>query len=155
MKIEIPGREALQLNHLVLDFNGTIAIDGVLIDGVPQLLHTLSENFQVHVITADTFGTVGREIKNIQCQMHIIEPMNQSQQKADYVTRLGKENVVAIGNGRNDLLMLQTAILGIAVLQKEGAHASLLSTADVICLSIIDALALLTNPLRLIATLRN
>lgn len=32
--IEIPGRELLTLSHLVLDYNGTIAEDGEIIEGI-------------------------------------------------------------------------------------------------------------------------
>ena len=32
--IDIPGYKKIELAHLVLDYNGTLAIDGKLIDGV-------------------------------------------------------------------------------------------------------------------------
>ena len=28
IKIEIPGRETIEIEHVVLDYNGTIALDG-------------------------------------------------------------------------------------------------------------------------------
>ena len=34
LTIPIPGRSALQLQHIVLDYNGTIALDGELMPGV-------------------------------------------------------------------------------------------------------------------------
>lgn len=34
IEINIPGRAAYQLEHLVCDVNGTLALDGVLLDGV-------------------------------------------------------------------------------------------------------------------------
>ena len=34
IEIDIPGYKTLHLEHLVLDYNGTLAVDGVLIDGV-------------------------------------------------------------------------------------------------------------------------
>ena len=34
MNIQIPGRELLSLSHLVLDYNGTIAEDGNIIEGI-------------------------------------------------------------------------------------------------------------------------
>jgi soluble P-type ATPase len=60
-----------------------------------------------------------------------------------------------VGNGRNDRLMLQEAIIGIAVTQEEGASAATLQNADVVCQSIRDALALLLNTTRMVATLRS
>jgi soluble P-type ATPase len=62
---------------------------------------------------------------------------------------------VSIGNGRNDQLMLKASALGIAVILAEGIAAETLLASDVVCTSIIDALDLLRNPLRLTATLRS
>jgi len=155
MKIDIPGREPIELKHLVLDFNGTLAVDGALIDGVYPLLNILSAELHVHVITADTFGSVDCAMASIPCQVYVINPFDQDKQKELYVNQLGQSHVIAIGNGRNDMLMLQAAVIGIALIQKEGAYAPLISAADVLCLSIVDALELLLNPLRLKATLRN
>ncbi len=33
LRIDIPGYKIIKAEHLVLDFNGTMAIDGRLIDG--------------------------------------------------------------------------------------------------------------------------
>ena len=65
------------------------------------------------------------------------------------------DGCVAIGNGRNDRLMLRDAVLGIALVQTEGAAAEAIANADVVCTHILDALDLLANPLRLAATLRS
>jgi soluble P-type ATPase len=155
MEIVIPGREPIELKHLVLDFNGTLAVDGVLIDGVRFLLQKLSAQLHVHVITADTFGSVDLAMEGIPCQVYVISLFDQDKQKEDYVNQLGNDQVIAVGNGRNDVLMLQASAIGIVLIQKEGAYAPLITAADLLCLSIIDALELLLNPLRLKATLRN
>jgi soluble P-type ATPase len=70
------------------------------------------------------------------------------------VRQLGAQQTAAIGNGRNDQQMLQEAIIGIAVLNAEGVAAQTLLHADVVCRQIHDALQLLLEPRRLIATLR-
>jgi soluble P-type ATPase len=62
---------------------------------------------------------------------------------------------VAVGNGRNDRLMLQESALGIAVILNEGAAMQTLLCADVVCTDIVAALQLLIHPLRLTATLRS
>ncbi len=41
LAIDIPGRGQLQIEHLVLDVNGTLAVDGVLIEGVAAGLERL------------------------------------------------------------------------------------------------------------------
>jgi soluble P-type ATPase len=50
--------------------------------------------------------------------------------------------------------MLEESILGIAVIQKEGASAKTVAAADIVVTSITDALELVLNPLRIAATLR-
>jgi hypothetical protein len=50
----------LQIEYLVLDYNGTLALDGRLIPGVRPHLRTLARLMELHVVTADIFGTVRR-----------------------------------------------------------------------------------------------
>lgn len=153
--IDIPGFRTLHLHHLVLDYNGTIALDGNLISGVAESLRALASQFQIHVITADTFGSAQAQLHSLPITFSIIPNTEQAAAKASYINRLGTDSVVAIGNGRNDRDMLKAAAVGIALLQKEGASAHAMANADVVCASILDALDLLKNPKRLIATLRS
>ena len=96
IKIDIPGSRTIEAEHLVLDFNGTIAIDGRFIDGVLGLLVQVSANMNIHVLTADTFGTVLVELKGLPVTIKILEPEQQDQQKLSYVRNLGAINVIAI-----------------------------------------------------------
>ena len=57
IEVDIPGYGALSLRHLVCDFNGTLALDGKLIDGVAYRISELSRLIHVHILTADTYGT--------------------------------------------------------------------------------------------------
>lgn len=155
LEIAIPGGNALELKHLVLDYNGTIACDGALIDGVAERLADLSRELEVHVLTADTFGSVQQQLAGISCRLSIIAKDNQDQAKKNYVQELGLANCVCVGNGRNDRLMLQEAALGIVVIQAEGAAVAAVTAADVVTTSVLDALDLLLHPLRLAATLRS
>ncbi len=50
--------------------------------------------------------------------------------------------------------MLSLAAVGICVLGPEGAAASAVSAADVVCRSVTEALGMLLEPRRLVATLR-
>ena len=154
IEINIPGDRVLQLKHIVLDYNGTIACDGNLIPGVKENLIALTGKLQIHILTADTFGNARRGLEGIKCELSIISPEAQVISKLDYIKRLGAANTVCVGNGRNDQLMLKEAALGIAVILEEGAAVTTLGAADVVCTNILSALELLENPMRLIATLR-
>lgn len=153
--IEIPGRKKLTLAHLVLDYNGTIAVDGKPVWGVKDRIKKLSRMMTVHVITADTFGTVQQHVGSWPCTIAIISSNDQDKQKADYCKKLGTDLVVAIGNGRNDKAMLDKAKLGIGIIGTEGAALKAIDNADAVCTSITDALDLLLKPDRLKALLRN
>ncbi len=155
IEITIPGYETLKLEHLVLDHNGTLACDGILIEGVKDRLQKLAGHLKIHVLTADTFGKARAQLQDAPCKLSILTAENQDIGKIKYVRELGPNQTVCIGNGRNDRYMLKHAALGIAVMLAEGVAVEALKNADVICTDINDALDLLLNPLRLTATLRS
>jgi soluble P-type ATPase len=154
IEIDIPDFGHLRLTHLVLDYNGTLAFDGRLLSGVADLLGLLAEHLRIHIITADTFGSVHQAFTGSAVTVHVLPPGNEKEGKAEYVRRLGRMSSVCIGNGRNDSLMLGEAGLGIAVIQREGAARQALLAADIVIPSIVDALDLLLHPKRIAATLR-
>lgn len=155
VEIDIPDFGSLRLRHLVLDFNGTLARDGRLLIGVRERLAALSKELTIHVLTADTFGQARVELAGVPCELSILPKDGQDVGKREYVTGLGADATVAVGNGRNDRLMLEVAALGIAVMLEEGAAVAAVTAADVVCGRIGDALDLLRHPLRLVATLRS
>lgn len=153
--IDIPGYKKLEIEHLVLDYNGTIALDGSLIAGVAELFELLAQAVTIHVVTADTFGKAGQQLANLPCRLTILADEDQAQEKLMYARELGLEKTVCFGNGRNDRLMVKEAIVGIVLIQGEGTAVETALNADIICRDILDALSLFTEPKRLIATLRS
>ncbi len=154
IEIQIPDLGTLQLEHLVLDYNGTLARDGALIAGVTDRIARLTRDLRIHVLTGDTFGKARAALAAVPCALTVLEPHAQAEAKRIYVETLGGARTVCIGNGRNDRLMLEAAALGIAVLQHEGAAGETLLAADVVARDIGEALDFLIYPLRLVATLR-
>ena len=155
LAIEIPGFGDLKLQHLVLDYNGTLAIDGKLIPGVREVLIALATQIEIHVVTADTYGCVAGELSGMPVKITIIPFESQADAKLAYVKELGTQRVCAVGNGRNDRKMLAAAAVGIAVVQQEAGAGEALTAAAVVATNIHDALGLLRRPKRLIATLRS
>jgi soluble P-type ATPase len=153
--LEIPGYGVLELEHLVLDVNGTLACDGRLCDGVAARVAALTRELHVVAITAATHGPVEGLASELGVEIEVIKPGDEAGQKHSFVQRLGPFHVVAIGNGANDALMLEEAAVGIAVLGPECAAASAVHSADVIAADITAALDLLLKPERLLATLRH
>jgi len=154
IELNVPGKGVILLEHLVSDVNGTLALDGQLIDGVSRALGALRDRLTLHLLTADTFGRQAEINRILGLEAVRIPPGGEAEAKAAYVRRLGAGAVVAIGQGANDAAMLREAGLGICVLSPEGLAVEALTAADVIAPNILEALALLEHPLRLVASLR-
>ncbi len=154
IELTIPGRGVLEIEHLVTDVNGTLAIDGQLIEGVAKRISALRDRLTVHLLTADTHGHQSLIDQQLGLTAVRITPGDESLQKAEYVRRLDAEKVVAIGQGANDAGMLEAAHLGICVMSQEGAAKETLLAADLIVPNIVAAFELLEKPLRIVASLR-
>ncbi len=154
IEFNIPGKGLIRLEHLVCDVNGTLAVDGKLIEGVAQSLNNLRDRLSIHLITADTHGRQAVIDQQLNLQAVRLQPGNEASQKATYIEQLGASRVAAIGQGANDALMLRAAQIGICVLSMECVASETLTSADVIAPDILAALRLFEKPLRLVATLR-
>ena len=150
----VPGYGALHLEHCVSDFPGTPSEDGRLIPGVRERIEQLSERLQCHILTADTHGRAAQELAGLDCHVILLVSDDHTDEKRRYVEDLGAPSVFAIGNGNNDVGMLRAARIGVAVCLAEGCSGEAAAAADVLVRSPLDALDLLLNANRLIATLR-
>jgi P-type E1-E2 ATPase len=153
-EINIPSRGLLRLQYLVLDLNGTIALDGELLPGVSRRLEKLTTLLETWLVSADTQGTLSDLAGSLKMRAKRLDSGDEAAQKRAFIEDLGAEGVVAVGNGANDAAMLRHAGLGIAVMGHEGLAAECLTAADVIVPCIESALDLLLFPRRLLATLR-
>ena len=155
IELDIPGHGPLRLKHLVTDVNGTLAIDGTLIDGLVKRISSLSDRLEIHLLTADTHGKQAAIDQQLNLTAVRVQPGNEVTQKAEYVRKLGAEAVVAIGQGTNDAEMLKTAALGICVFSQEGVSVKTLLSADIVLPDINAVFDLLDKPLRIVASLRS
>jgi soluble P-type ATPase len=149
--VEIPGRGRLILRHAVFDFNGTLARDGEPLDDVVQGLARVQAVLSCVILSADTHGTLARLAGSLGVPVQVVRD---GDEKAAFIARL-EGPAAAVGNGRNDVPMFRAAALSIAVLGPEGLAVSALLAADIVVAGIGDAFALLTQPARLVSTLRH
>lgn len=152
---KIPGRGELKIENIVLDYNGTIAVDGKIIEGVKELLTQLKEYVNIYVLTADTYGTVREELKDIDVKVLTFPSERAGASKKEIVMELDGNKTICIGNGYNDLPMFKECILSIAVIEGEGAYGKLIANADIVTRSILDALDIVLNKEKVKATLRS
>jgi P-type E1-E2 ATPase len=134
--------------------NGTLALDGRLVEGVSRSLTALSDRLSIHLVTADTHGKQAIIDRQLGITAVRLQPGEEAAQKAAYVRGLGADTVIAVGQGANDAGMLAAAGLGICVLSTEGAALPAILAADLVVPGILPALELLEKPLRIVATLR-
>ena len=154
IEIHIPGREPLFIENVVMDYNGTLAVDGILPESVKDRIRSLAQKANVYILTADTYGTVKKQCQDLGITVKTFPREGAALCKEEIVKSL-EGQTVCIGNGYNDVLMFELADLTIGVLEKEGVCAALLSHTDVLVSAAEDALDLLLKPARLRATLRN
>lgn len=153
LTIRIPGREDMTIEHVALDYNGTIAVDGVLCESLKERLAKLSENVKLYVLTADTYGNVRKQCQDLPLDVCTFDRPGAAACKQEIVEKLGA-HVCAIGNGFNDMAMFEKAALSIAVMGREGTCGKLLTMADLVVGLPEDALDLLLYPDRIRAGLR-
>jgi soluble P-type ATPase len=151
IQIDIPQRGLIKLQHAVFDVNGTLAVDGVPLPGVVDLLQELSGHLTIHALTAGTHGNIPLLEKAFGFPLRIIST---GEEKTRYVEQLGPASVIAFGNGVNDIGMLRLAAIGVAILAGEGVASGAVHAADVLVSGPLEAIELLLQPKRLIATLR-
>lgn len=154
IELSIPGHAILKIEYLVCDVNGTLAVDGILLPGMISAIKTIKDRVKVYLITANTHGKQDSISTDLDVESIIINKGQEAKQKGEFVEKLGKEKVIAIGQGLNDAEMLKKAAIGICVLSEEGTSTKSINAADIVVKDGLQAIKLVQNPMRMVATLR-
>lgn len=152
---DIPGRGNIEIENVIFDYNGTIAVNGEILEGVKSLLLELKKYVNIYILTADTYGTVEKECNGIDVKVLTFPQKNAGKSKRDIVEKIGGEKTLCVGNGFNDILMFKEAILSIIVIEGEGASGKLFIHADIVARSILEVIEIILNKNKMKATLRN
>lgn len=151
----IPGRGELKIENVVLDYNGTIAVDGRIIEGVRERINKLKEHVNVYILTADTYGTAKEECNNLGVNVLYFPKEDSGIFKKEMAMKLNGHKTICVGNGYNDIPMFKESILSVAVIEGEGSCGKLLANADIVTRSIIEALDIILDENKIKATLRS
>jgi soluble P-type ATPase len=155
--IDIPGFGKRHIRIAVGDYTGTHSFGGSVAPNVKRKLLELVTLVELHIVTADSFGTAARELAGIAAPYKLLTDSHDIE-KAAYVTQFDLQHVAAFGNGNNDRLMLKAVRegggLAIAVDNGEGCALDAMRNADLFVVGAANAIDLLLDPLRLKATLR-
>ncbi|NJE76041.1 HAD family hydrolase [Thermococcus sp. ES12] len=147
--MRIPNYGEIRAQTVLFDLNGTLGESGRVDEETKHLLERLADKYTVVVLSADTFGTLEEEFRGLPVR---IERVSSGAEK-DEIAR-GYEPYIAVGNGNNDVAMLEGAELAFCVVGPEGATIDALLASDVVVKDVKDAIAMLLDERKLIATLR-
>ncbi|MDB5169929.1 MAG: haloacid dehalogenase [Candidatus Saccharibacteria bacterium] len=152
MLFNIPGRDPLTIETIILDLNGTLSVAGVIPEGVKERLQKLrSADYKIVFFTGNTRNDADELSRELGIEWRLAADATA---KKNLAAEFNAETCVSIGNGLIDLELMKTVALRIVTLQAEGVHIQTLLNSDIVMPSINDALDLLIDPQRLIATLR-
>lgn len=155
VSIDIPGKGKMNIENLVLDFNGTIAYDGNIKNGIREKIQRVHEmGINIYILTADTYHQAAEQCKDMPVTLEIFDVDNAALSKREIVNNIDSKLTMTIGNGNNDVEMFEESILSVAVIGDEGCSVKAIFAADIITNNIDDAIDLLLNPHRIKATLR-
>ena len=147
--MEIPNYGKVEFDTVLFDLNGTLGENGRISEETRHLLKRLADRYTVVVLSADTFGTVEEELKGLPVR---VERVSSGAEKAEIAK--GYAPYAAVGNGNNDVAMLENAELAFCVIGREGATVDALLASDIVVTDVKDAIAMLLDEKKIIATLR-
>ncbi|MEM3564845.1 MAG: HAD family hydrolase [Candidatus Jordarchaeaceae archaeon] len=155
IEFQVPGMGKVEIKNVVFDLNGTLSMNGTISQDVEKKIRQLSQRVNVFIMSSDTRGNLKELAEKLGVDYRRVSSSPENVAKEKFVEELGSENTIAVGNGKNDELMLKKAKLGIAVIGEEGACSSAILNADIIVMSPIHALELIMDPQKIVATLRS
>jgi soluble P-type ATPase len=153
ISIERPGQGNLEIEFILIDFEGTLASDRRVHPKAKDKINLLSKRAKIYILTKEEKEHAEEVLKRVKAEIIYLTEGESSQKKLDLLRQLGANRTVAIGNGADDVPMIEEAGLGICVLGKEGTFSEAIKKADVVFMNILEALDFLLKPLRQKATL--
>jgi soluble P-type ATPase len=151
--IERPGQEPLEIEFILIDFEGTLASDRRVHPKAKDKINLLSKRTKIYILTKGEREVVQDTLRRVKAEIVYSMEGGTSRQKLDLLRQLGPTRTVAIGNGVDDAPMIEEAGFGICVMGKEGTSIEAMMKADVVVSNALDALDFLLKPLRQKATL--
>ena len=154
--INIPNYGEITIKNVLFDMNGTIQFEGKISEKLHEKFDILKKFYNVYLISSDTRGNLEDIAKKLDVNYITInsDKIPHEEAKCKVLMTLGEDVTVAVGNGNNDALMLKKALLGLAIIGKEGATTKCVLNSDVLFPDPISAINFLLDDKIMIATLR-
>jgi len=146
--IQRPGQSNLEIEFILIDFEGTLASDRRVHPKAKDKINLLSKRTKIYILTKEEKERVEEVLKKVKAETVYLTGGESSQKKLELLRQLGPARTVVIGNGIDDISMIEEAGLGVCILGKEGTSSEAMKKADVVFMNILDALDFLLKPLR-------
>ena len=151
--IQRPGQKPLEIEFVLIDFEGTLASDRRVHPKAKDKINLLSKRTKIYILTKGEKEITEDVLRRVKAEVVYSLEGETSRQKLDLLRQLGPTRTVAIGNGADDVPMIEEAGFAICVIGKEGTSIEAMMKADVVVSNVLDALDFLLKPLRQKATL--
>jgi soluble P-type ATPase len=151
--IQRPGQSPIEIEYLLIDYEGTLASDGRVHPKSKDKINLLAKRISVYILAKSEQEKVEERLRKVKAEILFFTEGEASGEKLDFLRRLDPEKTVAIGNGVDDAPMLEEAGFSICVIGKEGTSVETLNRADMVVTDILSGLDFLLKPLRQKATL--
>src|SRR4030043_51547 len=119
ISIERPGQGNLEIEFILVDFEGTLASDRRVHPKAIDKINLLSKRTKIYILTKQEKTLVEESLKKVKEEIVDLKEGEASQQKLDLLRQLGATRTVAIGNGTDDAPMIEEAVFGTCVMGKE------------------------------------
>jgi len=146
--LQRPGRTSLEIEFILLNFEGTLATDRRIHPKAKDKLNLLSKRTNIYILTKGEQEIIREILKKVNTEVVYFKEGEVSQGKLDLLRQLGAAKSVAIGNGVDDVPMIEEAGLGICIIGVEGTSGEAVKKADVVFTDILHALDFLLKPMR-------
>jgi soluble P-type ATPase len=146
--IQRPGRNPLEIEFILLNFEGTLATDRRVHPKAKDKLNLLAKRSRVYILAKGEQEAIREILKKVKAEVIYLTEGEASQGKLDLLRQVGAARTVAIGNGVDDAAMIEEAGLGICIIGQEGTSAEVVRKADVVFTDILDAFDFLLKPMR-------
>ena len=151
--IQRPGQEPLEIDFILIGFEGALASDRRVHPKAKDKINLLSRRSKIYILTKEEKERMEEVLRKVNAEIIYLTEGESSQKKSDLVRQLGATRAVTVGNGVDDVPMMKEGAFGLCVIGKEGASSEAVKNADVVFTDILDALDFLLKPLRQKATL--
>jgi soluble P-type ATPase len=153
ISIERPGQNNLEFEFILIDFEGTLTSDRRVHPKAKDKINLLSKRARIFIFTTGEKESVSAVLRNVKAEVIYLKEGEASHGKLDLLQQLGPHRTVAMGSGMSDIEMIQNSGLSIGVMSREGTLSEVIAKADLVFMTVVDALDFLLKPLRQKATL--